>query len=1209
MAGSLSDKAIFIYDIFFSADITQGQLDSQIKQSSLFRLAFEEVISYPNLLDQMKAHDRYDELIGIGTEAYNMIASNVTREENSKLEANCFIFITDENHDAQDFSDFLGTVSGHIGFGTIINNPKTSYDIADNSHAVDLILGNEDAIDALLNSPNGLNAFGKNPTSQIKIYQNEQVFKALRASLRFNQQGVAPGVFSTGLQRYMKKHGDKYVYLEGGTNIMYISEDMYNWQKIIVPNDSTGNTFNLAYEQHHGDIVGYDKLNRAWFFISRRNTAKIKWTKDFVEWFDVQHVVGNTYMRTLSSWDDKIWFYDYTSSNNWQLSYLQMEEGATAYSPKTVPNPNQISVYGKAPEDDDYPYMIWHDVNYNWKHMNKQGEFPYRVTDQNDWFYAHDGSANRSTRGITFNNGYFFITFGVSGQMGITRLDLTHDNDVLWTWSSRDVDASGAKVTYWYNYETNDYMQVSYANGVYIVPINGGYATSINGVVWDEQLFDVTYIFNVKGADERGFYGNVPGTNFVITSYDASIAASGEPTTTTSTTTAAPTNLPEGLTELECLIDTTEARVVEYNGLKMVFNDKDYYENTNYVVTNGQYKILNVPEQYPIAVLNYGKFNEVTYTGLPTKKHQIKVRGTDADYVYDFFYGDVTINVKGNFETVSLYYYKTPTKQGYLGMEKILVHQDYLTADGSTASDITNKVSDTSIYSSSVRNFDCVGNEALEQTDLTTIPTLVTPTTTTTPVYSHVFDPQTTTTSTTINLGDQNYTTPIPLTPTEYDIVLDGPTGTDLKLQGQSGTFADLNAAGFRAVLRAGTYVFNAPVDTDGEGVAIAFEGATSSPYFGPQHSNISYSGDFYKRSTKGIDGIPYYFYHGEIVVVVDAPFQTVNIVPYDIVTYNAANNAFSWDIVEATTPTTTAAPTTSTTTDPGLTYTKCMNSQPVITHDGTNVLFDGEYQSNVKQGMNQGTYIFKNVPQSAPMAILNYGKWSSISYTGEPMKSITHTAADGHQYSFYYGDITVNVNGDFGIISYETSTFNYSGGENRLIYSSVCPVSNIPTTSTTIRPTTTTTLLSNSILAEPTTTITTAQPTTTSTTLGVISESDNCLVSGSTGNTVAYTGGVYVFNGVSGVYGMTTGTYIFKNVSASHPIAFHNFGKTTNISYSGQYSQGTKLGLDGNSYPYYYGDVTVTVNGDFGLISYECWYHGYMGGRNNLIYDNTNCT
>ena len=99
------------------------------------------------------------------------------------------------------------------------------------------------------------------------------------------------------------------------------------------------------------------------------------------------------------------------------------------------------------------------------------------------------------------------------------------------------------------------------------------------------------------------------------------------------------------------------------------------------------------------------------------------------------------------------------------------------------------------------------------------------------------------------------------------------------------------------------------------------------------------------------------------------------------------------------------------------------------------------------------------------------------------------------------------------------------------------------------------------------------------------------------------------MFNGNSGLYGMTTGTYIFKNVSASHPMAFLNYGKTNNITYTGQYSQGNKLAADGYQYPYYYGDVTVTVTGDFNFLSYECYYHGYMGGENNIIFDNTNCT
>lgn len=1190
MASSLSDKATFIYDTFFSADITSGKLDSQIKESSLFRLSFEEVISYPNLLDKMKSHDRYDELIGINTEAYSLIQKNATREENSQLEANAFLFITNTENDSVAFTEFLSTVSGHIGYGLIIDNPKTAFDIANNSHAVDLILGNSDATTALLNSENGLNAFGKNPTSSLKIYQQEEVFKKLRASLRFNQEGVAPGSFSTDPNHYFKKHGSKYIYIQNHTNYIYISDDMHTWTKVTIPNDSTGNSFVTRGLQAHGDAVGYDHLNQAWFFASERNGAKIKWTKDFTIWYDLVHTVGNSYIRTLSSWDDKIWFYDYIASNAWQLSYIQMEAGANTYAPRTVPNPNQISVYGKAPEDPDFPYMIWHDVNYNFKFMNKSGEFPYRVTDQNGWFYAHDGGNSRTARGISYANGYFFFTYGTSGQMGISRIDLRHNNDAAWTYDSNNLDTLGAKISYWYNFETNDEFHVSYANGVYIVPITGGYATSTNGVVWDEQLYDVTYQFNVKGADERGFYGNVPGTNFVLTSYDAS-TSTNIITTTTSTTTSAPVNLPLGLSELECLIDSTEASVLEYNGIKMVFNNKDYYENTNYVVTNGDYKILNVPENYPIAVLNKGKEQKITYTGNKAKRHFIKTSGTDADASYDFFYGDVTIKVRDNFENISLYYYKKPTSQGYIGMEKILVHQDYLTAQGHVTSDTTSKVSDTTIYASSIRNFDCVGNEALEDSDIVRVEAATTSTTTSTPrnqklfLYQDVIIP--TTTAFPYTITDL---------PTEVAITFDG--SGNVLFNGAA------YAANTRYGLEEGTYIFTAPDDDP-----IAIAGATSTGLFGSQESQISYSGDFYKRSVKSVDGVPHYFYHGEMIVIVDGDFGQVSIYRFNENTYAGGQDIFKYSPISHTS-TTTLPLTTSTTTLSSTDYTFCVTEQETVTVSNGYYLFDARpYVVNEKIGLTNGTYILRNVPQSHPIAILNYGNWANISYSGEPMKSISHTAPDGHMYNYYYGDVTIQVFGNFGVISYDCSNHGYMGGQDRLVYDDTCPViAVIPTTSTTLQPTTTTTEIPNSLIETTTTIIpTTLEPTTTSSTT-LATSAEYCLSTASSGNTVTFSGGEYVFNGNSGLYGMASGTYVFKNVSASHPIAFLNYGKTNSITYSGQYAGGNKVGADGYSYPYYYGDVTVTVTGDFGFLSYECFYHGYMGGQNNIIYDNTTC-
>ncbi len=102
----------------------------------------------------------------------------------------------------------------------------------------------------------------------------------------------------------------------------------------------------------------------------------------------------------------------------------------------------------------------------------------------------------------------------------------------------------------------------------------------------------------------------------------------------------------------------------------------------------------------------------------------------------------------------------------------------------------------------------------------------------------------------------------------------------------------------------------------------------------------------------------------------------------------------------------------------------------------------------------------------------------------------------------------------------------------------------------------------------------------------------------------------VYKFNGAYATpYATTVGTYILKDVPAQHPIAFQNFNLTNVITYTGTNTAGTKVGLDGNTYSYYWGDVTITVVGGYGTISYECFYHGYMGGENNLVYNGDVCT
>jgi hypothetical protein len=92
---------------------------------------------------------------------------------------------------------------------------------------------------------------------------------------------------------------------------------------------------------------------------------------------------------------------------------------------------------------------------------------------------------------------------------------------------------------------------------------------------------------------------------------------------------------------------------------------------------------------------------------------------------------------------------------------------------------------------------------------------------------------------------------------------------------------------------------------------------------------------------------------------------------------------------------------------------------------------------------------------------------------------------------------------------------------------------------------------------------------------------------------------------------GYGVGSYILKNVPQSHPIAILNKGYEAFISYFGDSSKLLQKTVDGVSYNFYYGDVTLLVKGTGSrppLLSYLCYYHGYMGGQDRLIFNENAC-
>ena len=1178
---ALSDKATYIYDYFFSADITAESFSSLLKGSSSSRIAFEQIISFPNLVATMRTHDRFDEIISAGTEQYTVFLNSLAAEQAKLLEVNCFVFMTNESNTQAAFDAFLKTAPGQVGFGSLVNNPKAAFDLANNTHAVNLLFNNSDAVKGLLNSEIGLDAFGKTSISSSVIFNNQEIFKSLRTSLRFTQAQTLPFEYDS-TSNFIRYVGGKYFITEHSWNYIYVSDDLITWTKYNAPGGK------VIYNTWASQTIAYDEINKRWFFIIGENYGGIYWTADFTNWNKVEHLYGNNYARTLTNWNGKIVVVYYDIIGTWKWGYIDYHQGITSYSITRITTPAYVSnpyLYGYAPDDPSYPYMLFHSGNNYVGFIDKNWEW-------NTAAKLGNSLSLTCERGITFANGeYIFVHNGTHTYY--YKFAITED---LFTQVSGGI--STTNLVFKYNF--SNYKKPSYANGVYVFETDKGYATSVDGKVWDEELSDVTYRILIGGYDDKGFFGHIPGTKIVATSYDL-LAQQVVVTTTTSTTTTTTATPPEIQSELECLQTNNLVNFTEYAGLKLLLNGDTTFQNKTWVVRNGDYNLLNIPLSNPLGLLSSNKGALVTMQGSNTKVKYKKILNNTLDDnrydVYPFYYGDATIKVEGNFGIVNLWSYE----KGEVYRQGILIHEDNL--NGITAADTGSRVSDTGSFASSINNFACPTGMNIRSTDIVRVPT----TTTTTTVNYNLPDfvdnnlvvPTTTTTAypynvvqvgSNLEIGLNNSSTAFTIIDTDNSVTYD--------LTASAGT----DSYG----IEEGTYFVTIP-----DGVYIAFEGATCSGNFGPQKDEISYSGDFYKRKVKGINNVPHYFYSGSITLIVDGDFGNVGIVGFQE-GYNGGQNRIRYNYTGVPAPTTT---TTTTTLDPNQEYIVCLNNLAGFTILDGNIVLDNKYTySNLKWGLNNGIYKIPDVPSTHPITLLNHDKDSLITISSEDGLANTYaTGSDGNYYNFYWGNVLINVNGDFKKMSFEVKDSGSMGGTDRFIWNSECgdPTKTFPTT------TTTTTI--NPLYLVPTTTAYVPYPfvpagettTTTTTTAPVIPQYEFCLLASPSENTVTFQsindGIQYIFNRYKGVYGMGIGTYVLANIPSTHPIAILNNGKTSTITYTGQNSAGTSTGPDGNQYEYFYGDVTITVSGDFDGVSYACKYHGYMGGYLNFVYT-TNC-
>lgn len=125
---------------------------------------------------------------------------------------------------------------------------------------------------------------------------------------------------------------------------------------------------------------------------------------------------------------------------------------------------------------------------------------------------------------------------------------------------------------------------------------------------------------------------------------------------------------------IECLYPISLMNIEKINNIPFItFNNNyeniSYDQNKIYGLCNGQYIIRNIPLTNPIAVINKGKENYITYTGL--QEYSLKRMGPD-NKNYTYYYEAIIIRVYGDFGKVSVFDYYN----GYAGGKHLFQYTD-----------------------------------------------------------------------------------------------------------------------------------------------------------------------------------------------------------------------------------------------------------------------------------------------------------------------------------------------------------------------------------------------------------------------------------------------------------------------------------------------------------------------------------------------------
>lgn len=258
---------------------------------------------------------------------------------------------------------------------------------------------------------------------------------------------------------------------------------------------------------------------------------------------------------------------------------------------------------------------------------------------------------------------------------------------------------------------------------------------------------------------------------------------------------------------------------------------------------------------------------------------------------------------------------------------------------------------------------------------------------------------------------------------------------------------------------------------------------------------------------------------------------------------------------------TSTPTPTPTLTPTPTAALPTCLSSPIAVTvaSNGSEnrYYFDGEESTNGTSAFNwkAGTYTFNNIPAAHPIAFLNNAD-SNISYAPDDSTPVVIKVSGGATTSNAAGDYYTFKDADDNVINLGNGDYRFMRGRTYRF---------------------------------------TADGISSSHPFFVYANGTNSSSITGTGGTVDVT--------ISSTHSLTAGHIYYQ--CSNHSIMKANLSfLRRNVTEAGESANG--------DYDFYHGTVTVTIgtpgsSAYFSTISYYCYYHGYMGGKQNIVYD-ANC-